>query len=154
MYGVILLLESGVGTSRTLGLGCDGMFARKCLWEPSLALVWAQVKDILPPKLWILLHEDMIFEALHSHSRNHEGAIWGQKPKQRMAEPKLERTMGTWWHEASDVIRPGTVPLSHLCEIINCPISKFLARFWWHGTHRKRKCLYGTLAQELCKSLY
>ena len=40
-----------------------------------------------------------------------------------------DRTVGTWCHYASDEIKPGTVLLPNLCEIIDSPVSKFLLLF-------------------------
>ena len=106
---------------------CDGKLARKFLWELFLPWGWAWRKDTLPSNILILLHKDRMLKV----------ATASTQPWRDIREQKLsyrgwqgqDRTVGTWCHYASDEIKPGTVLLPNLCEIIDSPVSKFLLLF-------------------------
>ena len=108
-------------------LRCDGKLARKFLWELFLPWGWAWRKDTLPSNILILLHKDRMLKV----------ATASTQPWRDIREQKLsyrgwqgqDRTVGTWCHYASDEIKPGTVLLPNLCEIIDSPVSKFLLLF-------------------------
>lgn len=57
--------------------------------------VLAQVKNILSSNLWILLHEDMMFESATAIHASRKDSLRTKAKPQRVAESKMERTVGT-----------------------------------------------------------